>query len=130
MVIILVSIYLGSPWLGHKIKNKLYKVSECWSRDILNFDYLEKGLRLVSPSHFVYDFSRKIFLVSYSINWSNFIIWLTMLLIEMAGNMYTVIIGLPVYDVLKVLKLTLAFLSSRFSAWPKRIKYIKNKKSF
>ena len=31
---------------------------------MLNFDFLEKsGLGLVSPPHFVYDFSRKMFLV-------------------------------------------------------------------
>ena len=34
---------------------------------MLNFDFLEKGLWIVSPSHFVYDFSRKVFLKSYSI---------------------------------------------------------------
>ena len=32
---------------------------------MLNFDFLEKGLRIVSPPHFVYDFSRKIFLKLY-----------------------------------------------------------------
>ena len=30
---------------------------------MLNFDYLEKRLRLASPPNFVYDFSRKIFLM-------------------------------------------------------------------
>ena len=29
---------------------------------MLNFDFLEKGLRIVSLRHFVYDFSRKTFL--------------------------------------------------------------------
>ena len=29
---------------------------------MLNFSFPEKGLGLVSPPHFVYDFSRKIFL--------------------------------------------------------------------
>ena len=28
---------------------------------MLNFDFLEKGQEIVSPHHFVYDFSRKIF---------------------------------------------------------------------
>ena len=45
----------------------------CCSRDVLNFDLLEKGLGLASPPHFVYDFSRKIFLL-YFINWLNVII--------------------------------------------------------
>ena len=30
---------------------------------MLNCDFLEKGLGMVSPSHFVYDFSRKMFLM-------------------------------------------------------------------
>ena len=29
---------------------------------MLNFDFLEKGLGIVSPPHFVYDFSRTFFL--------------------------------------------------------------------
>ena len=33
---------------------------------MLNFDFLEKGLRIVSSPDFVYDFSRKIFLKLYS----------------------------------------------------------------
>ena len=28
---------------------------------MLNFDFLEKGLGIVSPPHFAYDFSRKMF---------------------------------------------------------------------
>ena len=35
---------------------------------MLNFDFLEKGLGIVSPPHTAYDFSRKIFLMLYSIN--------------------------------------------------------------
>ena len=35
---------------------------------MLNFDFLEKGLGIVSPPHFVYDFSTKMFLMLYSIN--------------------------------------------------------------
>ena len=34
----------------------------------------EKGLRVVSPLYFVYDFWRKIFLTLYAINGSNFIV--------------------------------------------------------
>ena len=49
-------------------------------QNILNFNFSEKGLGLVYPPHFVYDFSRKIFLKLYSINWLNFIVWLTVLL--------------------------------------------------
>ena len=35
---------------------------------ILNFDFLEKGLGIVSPPNFVFDFSRKMFLMLCSIN--------------------------------------------------------------
>ena len=41
---------------------------------MLNFDFLEKGLGLASPTHFVYDFSRKMFLMEYSVNRPNFIV--------------------------------------------------------
>ena len=34
---------------------------------MLNFDLLEKGLGTISPPHLVYDFSRKMFLMLYSI---------------------------------------------------------------
>ena len=50
-------------------QNKLYKTSDYWPRDILNFEFLEKGLGLVSPPHFVCDFSRKMFLMLHAINW-------------------------------------------------------------
>ena len=54
-------------------RNKLFKTWYYWSRDMLNFDILDEGLRIVSPAHFVYDFSTKMFLMLYSINWPNFI---------------------------------------------------------
>ena len=43
-------------------KNKLYKTLGYWSRGMLNFNFSEKGLGIVSPSHFVHDFPRKMFL--------------------------------------------------------------------
>ena len=57
-------------------KNKLYKTLDYWSRNILNFSLPEKGLGLVTPPHFEYDFSRKMILMLYSIYWPNFIAWL------------------------------------------------------
>ena len=33
---------------------------------MLNIDFLEKGLELVSPTHFVYEVLRKMFLMLYS----------------------------------------------------------------
>ena len=41
---------------------------------MLNFNFSEKGLRLVSPLHFVYDFSRKLFLMLDSIDGPNLIV--------------------------------------------------------
>ena len=72
-------------------RDKLFKTLHYWSRDMLNFGFLDKGLRVISPAHFVYDFSIKMFLRLYSINWSNFIVWLPLLL-EILGNMCIAIV--------------------------------------
>ena len=42
-------------------KNKLYKTLGYWSRDMLKFDFLEKGLGIVFPPNFAYDFQEKCF---------------------------------------------------------------------
>ena len=42
---------------------------------MINFEFLEKGLGIDYPSYFVYNFSRKMFLMLYSTNWPNFIFW-------------------------------------------------------
>ena len=44
-------------------KNKLHKALDYCSRDTLNFNFSKKGLGLISQPHFVYDFSKKIFLM-------------------------------------------------------------------
>ena len=44
---------------------------------LLNFDLLEKGLEQVSPPNSVHDFLKKVFFMLYSINWQNFIVWLS-----------------------------------------------------
>ena len=44
-------------------ENNLYKTLGYWSRDMLNFNFSEKGLWLVSLPDSVYDFSRKMFLM-------------------------------------------------------------------
>ena len=99
----LVLIYFARSRLEH-IKEQPYNILDCWSRNVLVLDFLLKGLELASPPYFVYDFSRKIFLTSYSINWPNFIAWLPLLL-EILGNMFIIVICLPACDV-KILKLT------------------------
>ena len=53
--------------------------------------FFKKGLGLVSPPHFAYDFSRKISLFLYCINWPNLIIWLPLRL-EILDNMFIEIV--------------------------------------
>ena len=74
----LVLIYSDRPYLLYN-KGKLHKTLGYWSRDMLNYNFSEKGLELVSPPHFMYDFWKKMFLVLHSINWSSFIAWLPLL---------------------------------------------------
>ena len=47
---------------------------------MLNFDFLDKDLGIVFPECFPYDVSTKKFLMLYSVNWPNFIAWLSLLL--------------------------------------------------
>ena len=58
---------------------------------MLNFDFLDKGLGIVFPAHFVYDFSTKMFLMLCSINRPNLIAWLP-LPHEILGNMCIAIV--------------------------------------
>ena len=66
---------------------------------MLNFDFFDKGLGIVSLAHFVYGFSIKMFLMLYSINGPNFIAWLSLLL-ERLGNMCIAIVCYPDSDVM------------------------------
>ena len=59
----------------------------------------------------------KKFLILDSINWSNLIVWL-LLLLEILGNICTAIVCLPSCDVINY-EITLCLWSSRFSARPK-----------
>ena len=63
-----------------------FKNTSYWSRDMLNFQFLEEGLGIVSPPHFVFNLPRKKFLMLYSSNWPNNIVWL-LLLSAILGNM-------------------------------------------
>ena len=79
---------------------------------MLNFDFLDKGLGIVSPAHFVYDFSTEMFLMLYSINLTNFIASLPLLL-EILGNMYIAIVCYPGCDVINF-EINLIFLIEPF----------------
>ena len=101
----LVSIYFDSPQLGNKNelyikkknnkKNRLYKTLDYWSRDMLNFDFLEMGLGVFSPPHFVYGFL--LFLSTHEIPNCN--VWLP-LLREILGSMCIAIVYFPECDVI------------------------------
>ena len=99
---------------------------------MLNFDFLEKGLRIVTPPHFVCDFSRKMCLMLYSFNWPNFIVWMPLLL-EILVNMCTAIVCLPGCGVIKF-EINLIFLIEPFFYMTKmsrlKIKYLESEKSF
>ena len=58
---------------------------------MLNFNFLERGLGLVSPQNFVYDFSRNVFVVLHSINRPKFIVRLSLHL-KILGNMCITIV--------------------------------------
>ena len=70
MIYSLVSIYLADLNLAFN-ENKLYKTLDYWSRDMLNLDFSGKGVGIISPPHFAYNFSRKMFLMLYSITLSD-----------------------------------------------------------
>ena len=99
-----------------------------WSIDMLNFDFLEKGLTVCSP-HFVHDFSRKMFLIFYSVNWPNLIAWLRLIL----QNMCIATIYFQECDV-KNLEINHIFLIKPFfyltKKWRQKLQYLENKKSF
>ena len=61
------------------------KTLDYWSREMLQADFLEKDLTIVFLPHFLYDFSRKMFLMTYCINLSNFVVWLLLLLRELVN---------------------------------------------
>ena len=82
-----ISIALNLPYN----KNKLYKSLDYWFGAMLNFNFSEKSLGLVSSPHFVYDFSRELLLMLHSINWPSFIVWLSLLL-EILGNICITIV--------------------------------------
>ena len=112
-------------------KNKLYKtLGYYWSRDLLNFDFLENCLEMVSPPHFVHDFSRHIFLMLHAVNWPNSIVWLPLLL-EITGNMCTALVCFLGCDVINF-EINLIFPTKPFFYMNKKLrpkfKYLENEK--
>ena len=130
MVSSLVSIYFDSNQFGHK--SKLYKTLDYWSRNMLNFDTLEKCLGILSPPYFVYDFSRKMFLMLYSTKCSDFLFRLSLLL-EILSNICIAIVCFLSWDVIN-LEINLVFLIKPFLYMTKirrqKLKYLENGKNF
>ena len=75
-------------------KKKLFRTLHYRSRYMFNFVFLDKDLGIVSWTYFVYDFSTKMFLMLYSMNWSNFFDCLALLL-EILGNTCIAIVFWP-----------------------------------
>ena len=120
-------------------RNKLFKSLYYWSRDMLNFDILDEALGIISPAHFLYDFSTKMlcpinvmFLMLCSINWPNFIVWFPLFL-EILGNMCIAIVCWPGCDVINF-NINLIFLIKLFLYMTKmsrqKLKHLENEKSF
>ena len=114
--------------LTHNIFTESYQTG---LGDMLNFNFSEKGLWLASTLYFVYDFSRKMFLILDSINRPNFIVWLPFLL-EIFGNMCITIL-LTRFDVIEF-EIKLIFLIKLFCYVTKtskqKLKYFENKSRF
>ena len=53
--------------------NKPFKILDYYFRDMLNFDFLEKGLGIVSSPHFAYDFSSCYILLTNQISLSDYL---------------------------------------------------------
>ena len=70
MVCSLISLYFDSPQII--MQQKQIKTLHHSSRDILNFHFADKIMRIISLTHFLYDFSTKMLLMLYSINWPKF----------------------------------------------------------
>ena len=122
MVSTLVAVYCVSPRLGTTIKTNCMKVKTGVLTEIYLF--FKKGLGLVSPGHFVQDFSKKIFL-----NWPEVIVWF--LLLEISPNICIVIVCYPVCDVI-IFEFYLGFLIKPYFYMTTEQKFenLKNEKSF
>ena len=94
---------------------------------MLNFDFLEKGPGIVSSPHFVYDLSRKMFVMLHIANWPNFITSWDI------GNMCILIACFAGCDVIKF-EINLIFLIKHFFYMTKtpgqKCKYHENENSF
>ena len=107
-------------------KNHLIKTLHYWSRNMLNFDILDKGQGIVSTTHFVYDFSSYILLtnqMSFSGCLCYFLRYYSICALQLSVNQIVIS---------SISKLIWSFYSSSFYTWPKKsrkkLKYLENEK--
>ena len=103
-----------------------------WSRDMVKFEFWEKGLGIVSPPHFMEEFfKKKMIPMLYFINWPNFIVWF-LLRFEILGNICIAIVCLPCCDIINF-EINLVFLIKPFFCMTKKssqkVKYHESKKN-
>ena len=83
------------------------------------YSYKSLGLKLVFLPHFLHGFWRKIFLLLYSINWSNFIVSLP-LLRQILYSICFAVVRLPGYDIINF-EINLIFLIKPFSLHDQKV---------
>ena len=98
--------------------HKLYKTLGYWSRDKLNFDFLEKDPGIVSPASVCMILQQKCFyLYIFSINEPSFIFWLSLFL-KILGNICIAIVCFTGCNAINF-EINFIFQSSPFSTGPK-----------
>ena len=95
-----ISLYLDSLKLAYH-KNKLYKTLRLLIQRYTQFWFVRKSPGMISPQHFVYDFSTKVLLMLYSIDWPNLIARLS-LLPGVLRNVFIEIVCWPGCDVINI----------------------------
>ena len=116
------------PSTWHTIKTNCVKLSTT-DPEICSNLIFRIGSGASFSTTFVYDFSRKMLLKLHSINWPNFIVWLTLLL-QILGNICITIVCYPGCDVIKS-EISLIFLIKSFCCMTKKsrqkLKYLEER---
>ena len=118
MVSTLVSLCFGSSRPGHTMKTKCMKLDTVESRDMLDFWFFKKEFGTSLSTTFCgWLYKKK---MCYILYWSNFILWLPLLL-EISGNICLVFVYYPVCDVVNF-EINLSFFVKLFSYMTKKKK--------
>ena len=91
------SIRFGSPRLGHTKKLTVYNIRLFIQRYAKVWFFTKGSWTSFSTAFCVWFFLRKTFVLLYSCNWPNLIVWLPLLL-EILGNMCIAVTCCSVYD--------------------------------